>query len=116
MLCGKYAGLTENEILEILVFDDKFWNNTFLAEEGGICHKDHIHELRDLEKYFENQKGEQKTAMKIPIAVWSRLYLDLEPFLTEKDADGVPIITFFHQQFFEVLRERYNLIEKEVEK
>ena len=47
--------------------------------------------------------------MKIPIVVWSRLYLDLEPYLTERDADGVPIITFFHRQFNEVLRERYGL-------
>jgi hypothetical protein len=54
-------------------------------------------------------KGELKSAMKIPIVVWSRLYLDLEPYLTERDADGVPIITFFHRQFNEVLRERYLL-------
>ncbi len=112
MLCGKYAGLTENEILEILVFDKEFWDKVFLAKEGGICHSDHVHELRDLEEHFKKQKGVLKTAMKIPIAVWSRLFLDLEPFLTEKDADGVPIITFFHQQFFEVLMERYQLVEE----
>jgi hypothetical protein len=51
--------------------------------------------------------------MKIPIIVWSRLFLDLEPFLTERDADGVPIITFFHRQFNEVLQERYGLVEVE---
>jgi hypothetical protein len=54
-------------------------------------------------------KKELKGSMKIPIVVWSRLYNDLEPYLTERDADGVPIITFFHRQFNEVLRKRYEL-------
>ena len=90
MLCGRYQGLAENEILDILVFDDEFWE-AFLKH----THKDHLNEL--------------KAAKKIPVAVWSRLYLDLEPFLTERDADGVPIITFFHRQFNEVLKDYYGL-------
>jgi hypothetical protein len=91
MLSGKYQGLAENEILEILVFDKEFWEGKFLSH------------LRS------DNRDELKDATKIPVVVWSRLYLDLEPFLTERDADGVPIITFFHRQFNEVLRERYNL-------
>jgi hypothetical protein len=97
MLCGRYQGLAENEILEIFAFDKDLWDN-FL----GKTHPSHRHELVEM-------KGELKSAMKIPIVVWSRLYLDLEPYLTERDADGVPIITFFHRQFNEVLRERYLL-------
>jgi len=93
MLCGRYQGLAENEILDILVFDEEYWA-TFLENS----HKDHREELRK--------------ARKIPLAVWSRLYLDLEPFLTERDADGVPIITFFHRQFNEVLRKKYKLLEE----
>jgi hypothetical protein len=68
---------------------------------------------------MENMKEElekDKKSMKIPIVVWSRLFLDLEPYLTERDADGVPIITFFHRQFNEVLRERYELIEDDIKK
>ena len=91
MLCGRYQGLAENEILEILVFDRDFWEGKFLPH----THPDHRDELKDVTK--------------IPIVVWSRLFLDLEPFLTERDADGVPIITFFHRQFVEVLRKRYDL-------
>jgi NACHT domain- and WD repeat-containing protein len=90
MLCGRYQGLAENEILDILVFDNEFWE-AFLQH----THKDHLEEL--------------KAAKKIPVAVWSRLYLDLEPFLTERDADGVPIITFFHRQFNEVLEDKYKI-------
>jgi hypothetical protein len=102
MLCGRYQGLAENEILEIFAFDNDLWNN-FLSK----THPAHRQELIEM-------KEDLKGAMKIPIVVWSRLYLDLEPYLTERDADGVPIITFFHRQFNEVLRERYGLTEKEV--
>jgi hypothetical protein len=90
MLCGRYMGLAENEILEVLIFnpEDK---KAFIER----THPDFRVELKDITK--------------IPIVFWSRLFLDLEPFLTERDADGVPIITFFHRQFNEVLRERYQL-------
>ncbi|MEI6900882.1 MAG: AAA family ATPase, partial [Bacteroidota bacterium] len=90
LLCGRYQGLAENEILEILVFDKEYWK-IFLDKS----HEEHRKELEDVTK--------------IPIVVWSRLFLDLEPFLTERDADGVPIITFFHRQFNEVLRKRYRI-------
>jgi len=90
MLSGRYQGLTENEILEILVFDKEYWK-IFLSK----THPDHRKELEGVNK--------------LPIVVWSRLYLDLEPFLTERDAHGIPIITFFHRQFVEVLGERYGL-------
>jgi hypothetical protein len=58
---------------------------------------------------LEKLKNWQRCYMKISITVWSRIYLDLEPFLKERDADGVPIITFFYRQFNEVLRGRYDL-------
>lgn len=95
LLCGKYQGLAENEILEILVFDKDYWKIFFER-----THEDHRKELEDVTK--------------IPIVVWSRLFHDLEPFLTERDADGVLIVTFFHKQFNEVLKERYKLVEEEV--
>ena len=94
MLCGRYQGLAENEILEILVFDKEYWEKLFLPK----THEDHRDELKETGRF--------------PIVVWSRFFLDMEPFLTERDADGVPIITFFHRQFNEVLQKRYGLIEK----
>jgi hypothetical protein len=103
MLSGRYQGLAENEILEVLAFDPDYWE-LFLKKNEY-----HAQDLIDLKIEIEKQKDGQRGYMKIPIAVWSRLFLDLEPFLTERDADGVPIITFFHKQFNEVLRERYKL-------
>jgi NACHT domain- and WD repeat-containing protein len=112
LLSGRYMGLTENEILEILVFDEDFWENIFLKK---ISHPDHTQELKDMKKALEKPETGPKVLMKIPIVLWSRLFLDLEPFLTERDADGVPIITFFHRQFNEVLRERYELMDEKPE-
>ena len=103
LLSGRYQGLAENEILEILAFDKEYWE---LFLNKNKYHKD---DLIALKTFLEGTNKEKGGYMKIPIAVWSRLYLDLEPFLTERDADGVPIITFFHRQFNEVLRERYKL-------
>lgn len=100
MLCGRYQGLAENEILEIFAFDKDLWEQ-FLDR----THKDHRNEMIRMKEELEKDKK----SMKIPIVVWSRLFLDLEPYLTERDADGVPIIAFFHRQFNEVLRERYGL-------
>jgi hypothetical protein len=108
MLCGRYQGLTETEILEILAFDDDYWEKMFLPK----THFEHRQELIDFKKELENANNGQKGVMKIPIVIWSRFFLDMEPFLTERDADGVPIITFFHRQFNEVLRKRYKLDEE----
>jgi len=104
MLSGRYQGLAENEILEIFAFDKDLWQN-FLKGTHENQREALIKMKEELEK--------DKKPMKIPIVVWSRLYLDLEPYLTERDADGVPIITFFHRQFNEVLQEKYDLVEIE---
>lgn len=106
MLSGRYMGLAENEILEVMAFDPDYWQK-FLDTSHAV----HRKELESLKYELENPKDGTRGYMKIPIAVWSRLYLELEPFLTERDADGVPIITFFHRQFNEVLRKRYDLPE-----
>jgi hypothetical protein len=91
--------LPENEILEIFAFDKELWEQ-FLKR----THEDHRNELIQIKEKLEKDKK----SMKIPIVVWSRLFLDLKPSLTERDADGVPIITFFHRQFNEILRNGTN--------
>lgn len=110
LLSGRYQGLAENEILEVLAFDPEYWDK-FIE----TTHPDHRRELINLKSELENPLSGSKGYMKIPIAVWSRLYLELEPFLAERDADGVPVITFFHRQFNEVLKKRYGLIGEQTE-
>jgi hypothetical protein len=104
MLSGRYNGLAENEILEVLAFDKEYWQKFLVTS-----HREHREELVKMKSELENPEKGSGRYMKIPIAVWSRFYLELEPFLTERDADGVPVITFFHRQFNVVLRKRYHL-------
>jgi WD40 repeat protein len=92
-LSGKYQGLTESELLELFVFDREHWERFIQSS-----HPDHREEIIKLDK--------------MPIVVWSRLFLDLEPYLAEKDATGFPIISFYHRQFAEYAVKRY-LTEKE---
>lgn len=39
--------------------------------------------------------------------VWSRLYFDLEPYLSERAADGASLLAFYHRQLREVAEEEY---------
>lgn len=71
--CSRY-GLSEKEILDILSSD------------------------HDVMKVFESQYHKNLSGC-IPVAPWARLYTQLSPFLAEKTADEVSLITMFHRQF-----------------
>ncbi len=43
----------------------------------------------------------------LPIVVWSRLYFDLEPYLTERASDGAMLLTFYHRQLAEAVAATY---------
>jgi WD40 repeat protein len=88
LLSGKYQGLMEQEILDLLVADEEYWLH-FLDK----CHLDHRQEVAELKR--------------LPIVVWSRLFLDLEPYLTTRNADGLPIISFYHRKFSEYVKKEY---------
>jgi len=94
ILSGKDKGLTEDEILDMLVFDEEHWQ--YFLKHSHPSHR------KEVEK-----------AKKIPVAVWSRLFLDLAPYLTERDSYGERIIGFYHRQFNEIL-ERYLKIDKAI--
>lgn len=38
--------------------------------------------------------------LRLPVVLWSRLYLDLEPYLTQRYADGANLLTFYHPTTF----------------
>jgi WD40 repeat protein len=88
ILSGKYQGLAENELLDLLVSDKEYW--LYFLEH---CHPDHRREVEELNR--------------LPVIIWSRLFLDLEPYLTTRDADGLPIISFYHRRFIDYLKSRY---------
>ncbi|MGZ4924860.1 MAG: DUF4062 domain-containing protein, partial [Halobacteriota archaeon] len=45
--------------------------------------------------------------VQLPIVLWSRLYLDLEPYLTERNVDGAPLLAFYHRQLTDVVQADY---------
>jgi NACHT domain- and WD repeat-containing protein len=44
---------------------------------------------------------------RIPPLLWTRLRNDLPHYLSEREADGVTVISWYHRQFVEAARERY---------
>ncbi len=49
----------------------------------------------------------QPPARLLPVVIWSRLYFDLPPYLTERRADGARLMTFYHRQLASVAEEMY---------
>ena len=45
--------------------------------------------------------------LKLPVVLWSRLFLDLEPYLTERRAEGGNLFSFYHRELGEVAAEQY---------
>ena len=44
---------------------------------------------------------------RLPVVLWSRLYFDLEPYLTERFEEGGVLLGFYHREFDEVVTEAY---------
>jgi NACHT domain- and WD repeat-containing protein len=57
-------------------------------------------------KEFRRRAYHRPPARQLPVVVWSRLYFDLEAYLTQRGADGTNLLAFFHRQFYEVM-EKY---------
>ena len=90
-LAAARYGLSEEEILGVLARDAAFFDH-FQA---------HAH--------FAVEEDEAGPAGRIPVVVWSRLYYDLEPYLTERDEEGARVLAFYHRQLREVAAQEYLL-------
>lgn len=82
MSAGK-NGLNEEEMLDLLSLDP---------------------EVKDA---FRRRSPNSPITHRLPLVVWSRLYHDLRPYLTERNADQTRVMIFFHRQFGEVVRNKY---------
>jgi hypothetical protein len=88
--CSRY-GLSEDEILDLLANDPQYWER-FLASAQHALPVD----------------GGQQTR-RLPIVIWSRLYHDLEPYLSWRSVDGTALMVFFHTRFNEVADRQFLL-------
>lgn len=82
-LAAAKNGLTEDEMLDVLSQDESAFND------------------------FELRSHHTPPERRLPVVVWSRLYFDLEPYLSERDADGARLMTFYHRQLREVVERDY---------
>ena len=71
-------GLTEDELLDLLSSDE------------------------DVFRDFSLRARHEPPARQLPVVMWSRLYSDLEPYLSARTADGASLLTFYHRQLLEV--------------
>jgi WD40 repeat protein len=76
-------GLSEDEMLDVLAEDDVVWSD------------------------FDKRKHHEVSERRLPVVVWSRLSLDLEPYFTERAAPGGAVISFFHRQLAERVASKY---------
>ncbi len=67
-------------------------------------------QLRDDEnalRGFLTRLLNKKSGIKLPVVLWSRLYFDLEPYLTKRSSDGTFVLDFYHRQVGDVVNEEF---------
>jgi hypothetical protein len=87
-LAASKHGLTEDELLGLLSADTEFFDK-FRARAKSV-----------------SQELPAGTAA-LPVAVWARLYSDLQPYLTARRADGTTLLGFYHRTLEEAARARF---------
>jgi hypothetical protein len=99
-LAAARYGLSEEELLGALCQDGEFF-----AEFATQAH----HDLPGIEAgaVIEEQDLPAPGKRGLPIAVWSRLFYDLEPYLSERDEEDAHVLTFYHRQLREVAMSLY---------
>lgn len=81
-------GLTEDELIGVLSADREFFD-AFLARARSVG--------QPLPPGVES----------LPVAVWVRLYSDLQPYLATRQADGTTLLAFHHRSLDRAARERF---------
>jgi WD40 repeat protein len=84
-LAAARNGLSEDEMLDVL------WSDPDLRAD-----------------FFRRSPKSPQDIQALPVVIWSRLYLDLEPYLTWRLADGKLLLGFYHRQLSEAVERRYN--------
>jgi WD40 repeat protein len=82
-LAAARYGLTEDEMLDVLSADQEVWSD------------------------FIGRAHHTPLEQRLPIVVWSRLSLDLEPYLVERIVPGGAVVNFYHRQLAERVAARF---------
>jgi hypothetical protein len=81
-LAAARSGLTEDEMLDVLSADPRVWVD------------------------FKARARHDPPEHRLPVVVWSRFYLDLEPYLTERAAPGGTVVAFYQRQIGDTAKTR----------
>src|SRR5262249_39438049 len=84
-LAAARNGLAGDELLDLLARDDQ---------------------VRVALHTLSPNSPEVNPTLPLPVALWARLYADVERLLTEREADGTRLLTFYHGQLRQVVEER----------
>jgi NACHT domain- and WD repeat-containing protein len=82
-LAAAKQGLSEDEMLDVLSAD---------AEVMADFERKALHMV-------ENRR--------LPVVIWSRLYYDVEPYLTERSIEGGVVFSYYHRQLAEAITAEY---------
>jgi WD40 repeat protein len=85
-IAAAHNGLAEDELLDVLP---------------------QSRQLRDSQQRLTPDAPRLRAAQPLPVALWARLAADLERYLTEREADGARLVTFYHRQVREEAERRY---------
>lgn len=85
LLAAARFGLSDDEMLDLL------WSDAEIRKEFDSRKR---HDIPD-----DHQA--------LPPILWSRLYFDLEPYLSTREINGVRLLGYFHRQLREVAEEAY---------
>jgi hypothetical protein len=82
-LAASRHGLTEDELLDVLSAD------------------------KEVMTEFRRRSPKSPMFDQLPVVVWARLFADLEPYMTQRQANGTTVMTFYHRQMEETAVKRY---------
>ncbi|TWT94473.1 DUF4062 domain-containing protein [Stieleria varia] len=80
-------GLTEDELIDVLSTDEDVMQDFALRSPT------------------ERESGQRQS--RLPVLIWSRLHGDLESYLTDRNAFGTTVLSFYHRQVEDAVRRRY---------
>jgi len=86
-LAAGRRGLTEDELIDVLSDDEEVMQDFALRSPT------------------ERESTQRQT--RLPVLIWSRLHGDLEPYLTDRNAFGTTVLSFYHRQVEEEVRKKY---------
>jgi len=104
-------GLSEDEMLDLLKADKEVLadikrispDSPAIEPEAPIVDE----EARNDSEHASSDSPQNKPELPFPVVLWSRLSFDLNPYLTERSADGTNLIGFYHQQVGEEVQNMY---------